>query len=977
MLCLNILFFVANVQVAEASLLQSEWRYGIYSEGIGKSGINVFDIDGDGSKEMVMSETTYDLEPSTFWYVVRQNGDGYDQVWVSDSYPSRIARIVVSDIDSNGIGEIYVGLSNGTIIVYDGLTMLETGSFDAGVSISSMAVADADGDGSSEIVVSYGSGLRVYSATSFALEWESAVYGGSSLAIGNVDTDPAPEIITTTADRHGYVIDGASHALEWDYINGFGNLIELGDIDGDGMDEIIGAAVWHKVTCFDADIKSPKWEITTYINIGALHVADTDGDGIPEILYGDQQHGEIHCYDASALTEKWAIDNPASGVTDIAVGDVDHDGVSEVMWGAGSNTTGPDYFYVADTVTHRIEWQSVPIDGPLSAVDVGDVDDDGRKEIVMVSYESGSGYDSGVIHIFDAATHALEWRHILDNKDWAGVRSVKIGDVDDDGETEFVIATADIYNGLIQIYNGRTHTLERQSAEYEENYFTVLAIGDVDNDGKNEIVAGQGKDPNGTHLIVFDGASLAEKWKSVSLGSNAQIYDIKLADVDNDGHMEIIASVEGQQLYVFDGVLHQLDWLGEVPAYALEVTDINFDGQREIIIGRADGVIDVYDGASFSLVDSFALCSGPIHGLLIDDIKNSGRYVWLVSEAPDTPWLGVSTVSVFDGTTKALLWQKDNLGRSVGDFNHLISVDLDNDQRKEIIFGSSYALHQFEVSSEDDILTVTKSGMGTGTITSNPAGINCGMDCSLVNSENIILILNAIPDSNSLFAGWSGDCTSCGINPDCAISIDSDKTCTATFNPNYYTLTVTKSGTGNGSVTSSPEGITCGADCSETYSKTAKPKNMKLKVNPDAYSTFLGWGGDCQEQGTKPTCTIRMDSDKHVTASFGLPDISVSPNSYDFGNVVVKKPSSPATFTIQNNGTGNLKTTKIKVIGTDAKMFKIKGGGKKTIVPGGTYSFTVTFKPTSAGTKSATLQILSNDPDTPTIEVPLSGTGNI
>ena len=120
-----------------------------------------------------------------------------------------------------------------------------------------------------------------------------------------------------------------------------------------------------------------------------------------------------------------------------------------------------------------------------------------------------------------------------------------------------------------------------------------------------------------------------------------------------------------------------------------------------------------------------------------------------------------------------------------------------------------------------------------------------------------------------------------------------------------------------------------------------------------------------------------MDSDKNITASFGVPDISVSLNSYDFGSVVVKKASSPATLTIQNNGTGNLKITKINIVGADAKMFRKKGGNKKTVAPGGSYSFALTFKPKSIGTKSAVLQVLSNNPGTPIVEIQLSGTGDL
>jgi len=190
-----------------------------------------------------------------------------------------------------------------------------------------------------------------------------------------------------------------------------------------------------------------------------------------------------------------------------------------------------------------------------------------------------------------------------------------------------------------------------------------------------------------------------------------------------------------------------------------------------------------------------------------------------------------------------------------------------------------------------------------------------------------------------------------------------------------YALYVTKSGTGDGTVTSSPKGINCGSDCNETFAKNAKPKKVTLKIKPDAHSTFLGWGGDCQASKTKTSCKLTMDSDKNVTVSFGLPDISVSPTSYDFENVTVKQSSSPSTFTIQNNGTGNLKIKKMKLIGTDAKMFAIKGSCKKAIVPGGSCQFTAIFKPKSTGAKTATVQITSNDPDTATMEIPLTGTG--
>ncbi len=85
------------------------------------------------------------------------------------------------------------------------------------------------------------------------------------------------------------------------------------------------------------------------------------------------------------------------------------------------------------------------------------------------------------------------------------------------------------------------------------------------------------------------------------------------------------------------------------------------------------------------------------------------------------------------------------------------------------------AAHQFS-------LNVTKEGEGSGTVSSNPEGIFCGDTCSASFDGGEEVILTAVADEGSLFAGWSGDCEECE-GATCTITMDSDKTCTANFEP--------------------------------------------------------------------------------------------------------------------------------------------------------------------------------------------------
>jgi len=196
-------------------------------------------------------------------------------------------------------------------------------------------------------------------------------------------------------------------------------------------------------------------------------------------------------------------------------------------------------------------------------------------------------------------------------------------------------------------------------------------------------------------------------------------------------------------------------------------------------------------------------------------------------------------------------------------------------------------------------LTVTKSGTGTGTVTSSPAGISCGPTCSANFDSGAVVNLTATPDSGSTFAGWSGACSGTGA---CSMTMDAAKSVSANFtaSPGPFSLTVAKSGTGTGTVTSTPPGISCGTTCSASF---ASGTVVSLTATPDTGSAFAGWGGACSGTGA---CSVTMDAAKSVSATFNsnppaaLSSITVSPTSVIGGN------SSTGTLTLTGAAVGSV-----------------------------------------------------------------------
>jgi hypothetical protein len=319
---------------------------------------------------------------------------------------------------------------------------------------------------------------------------------------------------------------------------------------------------------------------------------------------------------------------------------------------------------------------------------------------------------------------------------------------------------------------------------------------------------------------------------------------------------------------------------------------------------------------------------------------------------------------VFESTDGGSNWSAINSGLTN---THVTSLAVDPSNTGIVYAGTDGGgVFKSSPASGPPSLHVSKSGTGNGTVTSTPLGIDCGSTCTASYNEGTSVTLTPTPSSGSAFAGWSGACSGTG---NCTVTMDSNKSVTATFNSvGGYSLTVVKAGTGDGAVTSSPAGISCGSACNQAYQKVTK---VKLTAKANADSIFKGWSGGGYS-GTKP-CQVTVDSAITITASFDkkVSHISVSLNSLDFGSVKMGK-SLKKTLKIMNNGTGDLT---VSIGGFTGTAFSVAGSTSITVKPNKSYNLGITFKPGSTGDKGATLALSSNDPDAPTISISLTGTG--
>ena len=159
-------------------------------------------------------------------------------------------------------------------------------------------------------------------------------------------------------------------------------------------------------------------------------------------------------------------------------------------------------------------------------------------------------------------------------------------------------------------------------------------------------------------------------------------------------------------------------------------------------------------------------------------------------------------------------------------------------------------------------LTVVRGGGGMGTITSSPAGIDCGATCTITVETGTLVTLTATPSTGATFTGWGCECA--GSLTTCSVIVSADSVVNADFAVALVPIEIAVAGAGTGTVASAPTGIDCPGSCSDSFEYGA---TVRLIATPGPNSYFMGWtGGGCT--GTAD-CTVTTTAAASVTATFG------------------------------------------------------------------------------------------------------------
>ncbi|HDP96622.1 MAG TPA: hypothetical protein ENN25_02890 [Euryarchaeota archaeon] len=320
----------------------------------------------------------------------------------------------------------------------------------------------------------------------------------------------------------------------------------------------------------------------------SLTIADVNLDGYPEIIYSAGNVGfKVIDSEGMLLFDGSVAGIDANGMTQPAVGDIDQDGVPEIIIG----TNDKKKIFAVSGMNGSIIWQTPEnyIDATPAQIVIGDFKNSSGLEIAV-------GCDNGAIALlYSNGTLAWENTSVSSSSyknSFAAARM--LGD-----EYEDIALGEDAGGGAVHVVNGSNGELLWTYDDINARYGDGLAVADIDDDGENEIVA-IAREPRKVLAINTDSTIIWEcNLANESRGS------ISFMDYDGDGIFEIFIGDREGAINIID---RNGTMIGKIQAFstgsridkAIISADIEGDCNLEIL-AMSDNAMRIYHTAGFSM----------------------------------------------------------------------------------------------------------------------------------------------------------------------------------------------------------------------------------------------------------------------------------------------------------------------------------------------------------------------------------------
>ncbi len=312
--------------------------------------------------------------------------------------------------------------------------------------------------------------------------------------------------------------------LAYSRLFGGGVAAAVGDISGDNQAEIVTASGEGGRTHIRSFTKQGAFTGVSIFPFhpdfrGAADIAlgDTNGDGKNEIIVSQASDGDtrVKVYKPSGqvLAEWLAFAPEFKGGVNVAAGDINKDGKAEIVVGAGAG--GNPHVRVFDGTGHYIGIDIFPQPADFrGGIDValGDVDKNGIDEIITSAASMGTA--SIKVYRPDAGKTVIGSFTAFPDDYKEGAR-VAAGDIDGDGAKEILAARAS--NGAPEVksfkYGGQPAAFDKVVYENDFRGGVSVAAGDLNNDGRAEVVTGPRK-------FIWEGRRDLYKYIEIDLTNN-------------------------------------------------------------------------------------------------------------------------------------------------------------------------------------------------------------------------------------------------------------------------------------------------------------------------------------------------------------------------------------------------------------------------------------------------------------------------